>query len=129
MKDEQLDLQCEWRDCDYVTCNLDQFVRHVSLHIPHLEVKVNEDQEGNGSVVYPRILPASISIDDETCRVIHLLISTPVRCSNISEDFIGLKIGKNKGTNNLDINTFHAMNRLGCIKIATAKQIGLISVT
>jgi hypothetical protein len=52
LKDEQLDLQCEWRNCDYLTCNLDQFVRHVSLHIPHLEVKVNEDQEGNGSVVY-----------------------------------------------------------------------------
>jgi hypothetical protein len=46
LKEEQLDLQCEWRDCDYRTCNLDHFVRHVSLHIPHLEVKVNEDQEG-----------------------------------------------------------------------------------
>lgn len=46
LKDEQLNLQCEWRSCDYVTCNLDDFVHHVSLHIPHLEVKENEDQEG-----------------------------------------------------------------------------------
>jgi hypothetical protein len=61
LKDEQLDLQCEWRDCDYLTSNLDQFVRHVSLHIPNLEVKVNEDQEGNSSFLFPRILPACIS--------------------------------------------------------------------
>lgn len=46
LKDEQLDLRCEWQDCKYLTFNLDHFVRHVSLHIPHLEVKVNEDQEG-----------------------------------------------------------------------------------
>jgi hypothetical protein len=57
LKDELLDLQCEWRDCDYLTNNLDQFVRHISLHIPHLEVKVNEDQEGNSSVLFPIFLP------------------------------------------------------------------------
>jgi hypothetical protein len=46
LKDEQLDLRCEWQDCDYDTCNLDHFVRHVSLHIPYLGVKVNEEHEG-----------------------------------------------------------------------------------
>lgn len=46
LKDEKLDLQCEWQECDYRTSNLDHFVRHVSLHIPHLEVKVIENQEG-----------------------------------------------------------------------------------
>jgi hypothetical protein len=61
VKDDQLDLQCEWQDCDYHTCNLDGFVRHVSLHIPHLEVKVNENQEGTGSGLFPRILPTSSS--------------------------------------------------------------------
>lgn len=50
LKDEQLNLQCEWRDCSYVTCNLDHFVRHVSLHIPHLDVKENEDEEGGSSL-------------------------------------------------------------------------------
>jgi hypothetical protein len=59
LKDEQLDLQCGWRDCDYRTSNLDHFVRHVSFHLPHLEVKVYEDQKGTGSVLFPRILPAS----------------------------------------------------------------------
>jgi hypothetical protein len=61
LRDEQLDLRCEWRDCGYRTCNLDHFVSHVSLHIPHLEVRVNEDQGGTGSVVFPRILPTSSS--------------------------------------------------------------------
>jgi hypothetical protein len=42
-KDEQLNLQCKWRDCDCVTHNLDHFVHHINLHI---EVKENEDQEG-----------------------------------------------------------------------------------
>jgi hypothetical protein len=61
LKDEHLDLKCGWRDCEHRTSNLDEFVRHVSLHVPHLEVKMNEDQEGTGSIVYPRILPASSS--------------------------------------------------------------------
>jgi hypothetical protein len=64
------------------------------------------------------------------CPVIHLLISTPISCSNISEEFTGLKIvGKNMETNKVDTNAFYAMSRLACIKIATAKQIGLILVT
>jgi hypothetical protein len=31
-KEEELDLQCEWWGCDYSTCNLNNFVHHVSLH-------------------------------------------------------------------------------------------------
>jgi hypothetical protein len=61
LKEEKLDLQCGWRYCDYCTSNLDHFVRHVSFHLPHLEVKLNKDQEGTGSVVFPTILPASSS--------------------------------------------------------------------
>jgi hypothetical protein len=45
LKDEPLDLQCEWRDCDYRSDNLENFVLHVSLHMPHLEIRVNEAQE------------------------------------------------------------------------------------
>lgn len=59
LKDEHLDLRCEWRDCDYNTCKLDLFVRHVSLHIPHFMVEVNEDRKGTGFVVFPRSLFAS----------------------------------------------------------------------
>jgi hypothetical protein len=51
LKDEHLDLRCEWRDCAYHTCNLDHFVRHVSLHIPQLLSKANEAQKGT---VFPR---------------------------------------------------------------------------
>jgi hypothetical protein len=115
LKDEQLDLQCEWRDCSYCTRNLDQFVRHVSLHIPHLEVKVNEDQEGNGSVRFCHVLSCSfllLSVHDSVmCSFICLLIATPVYCSNISEEFICLKIvGENMESNKIVINTLHAMS-------------------
>jgi hypothetical protein len=50
LKEEKLDLQCGWRDCDYCTSNIDHFVCHVSFHLPHLGVKLNENQEGTGSV-------------------------------------------------------------------------------
>jgi hypothetical protein len=45
LKDELLDLQCEWWGCDHRTHNLDEFVRHVSFHIPQLEIRMNEKQE------------------------------------------------------------------------------------
>lgn len=45
-KYKQLDLQCGWLDCNYRSSNLDHFVHHVSLHIPHLEVKENQNHEG-----------------------------------------------------------------------------------
>jgi hypothetical protein len=61
LKDEPLDLQCGWQDCNYRSSNLDHFVRHVSFHLPHLGVKLNKDEEGTGSVVFPRLLPASSS--------------------------------------------------------------------
>jgi hypothetical protein len=43
-------------NCDNHTSNLDHSVSHVSLHLPHLEVKVNEDQEGTGSVLFSHML-------------------------------------------------------------------------
>lgn len=61
LNDKHLDLQCEWQGCDYRTCNLDHFLCHVSFHIPQLEAQVNEDNEGTGSVVFPRtiLMPCS----------------------------------------------------------------------
>ncbi|PNF32344.1 hypothetical protein B7P43_G13153 [Cryptotermes secundus] len=46
LRDEPLHLQCEWQDCGHFSHNLDDFARHVSFHIPHLEVRMNEKQEG-----------------------------------------------------------------------------------
>jgi hypothetical protein len=54
--EEKLDLQCEWRGCNYRICSLHEFVSHVSLHIPHLEVRQTEGQEGTGSVVFSHVL-------------------------------------------------------------------------
>lgn len=53
---KQLDLECGWLDCNYRSTNLDHFVGHVSLHIPHLEVKENQNHEGTNSVVFLRCL-------------------------------------------------------------------------
>lgn len=43
---EHLHLKCEWRQCDYESENLDNFVLHVSHHIPHLRLRFNEENEG-----------------------------------------------------------------------------------
>lgn len=53
---KQLDLQCGWRDCDYRSSDLDHFVQHVSFHIPHLEVKQNQNHEGTNNVAFHRFL-------------------------------------------------------------------------
>lgn len=47
LKNMQLNMRCEWKNCNYCTSNLTHFVEHVSFHIPHLEVNENNDQEGN----------------------------------------------------------------------------------
>jgi hypothetical protein len=61
LKDEELCLECEWQDCHYHTCSLHQFVHHVSLHLPHVEVKLSKDEKGTAFAVLPRILLASNS--------------------------------------------------------------------
>jgi hypothetical protein len=56
LKDMQLNMRCEWQNCNYCTSNLTHFVKHVSSHIPHLEVKENNDQKGNYSYVKIMVL-------------------------------------------------------------------------
>lgn len=56
LKNMQLNMRCEWQNCNYCTSNLTHFVEHVSFHIPHLEVKENNDQEGKYSNVKIMVL-------------------------------------------------------------------------
>lgn len=48
IKDEILNLVCKWKNCHEVTTSMDRFVKHVSEHIPELEIELNE----NGCQVY-----------------------------------------------------------------------------
>jgi hypothetical protein len=41
LKNEPLHLQCEWRDCDHLTHDIDDFVHHIGFHIPQLETRMN----------------------------------------------------------------------------------------
>lgn len=45
LKAEVLKLKCGWKNCDYVTSETEDFVSHVSSHIPNLEIKCNEDDD------------------------------------------------------------------------------------
>jgi hypothetical protein len=117
LKEERLDLQCEWRDCDYRTGNLDHFVRHVSLHIPDLEVKMTGEQEGSGSVVFPRILPA---------------FSSTWHCNlyNICFAHINFRsLLKHFRSNRISFSRLHAKSQFDCITIVTTKQMGSILIT
>ncbi|PSN35356.1 hypothetical protein C0J52_11505 [Blattella germanica] len=46
MKNEHLELRCEWQDCDYMTNEMESFVRHVSAHISQLEIRMTDDDKG-----------------------------------------------------------------------------------
>ncbi|XP_049836877.1 histone H4 transcription factor [Schistocerca gregaria] len=43
LKEQVLHLVCEWKNCSYEIDDVETFVRHVSMHIPDLDIRVNED--------------------------------------------------------------------------------------
>lgn len=45
LKDEVLNLVCEWRECAFRSNHMDQFLRHVSSHIPNIQISVKDDSE------------------------------------------------------------------------------------
>ncbi|KAL7288098.1 hypothetical protein TKK_0017884 [Trichogramma kaykai] len=47
LKAETLNLSCQWRDCTFSEKSLDNFIKHVSYHIPEVEYKEISDDIGN----------------------------------------------------------------------------------
>lgn len=45
LKDEALNLVCEWKACKFSSSHMDQFLRHVSSHIPTVEIGMKDDNE------------------------------------------------------------------------------------
>lgn len=45
LKDEALDLTCEWTACTFRGNHMDQFMRHVSSHIPNIHISMKDDNE------------------------------------------------------------------------------------
>lgn len=45
LKDEILDLNCEWKECTFHSKHMDQFLRHVSSHMSSIEVDIKDDSE------------------------------------------------------------------------------------
>ncbi|XP_049764763.1 histone H4 transcription factor [Schistocerca cancellata] len=43
LKEQVLHLVCEWKNCAYEIDDVETFVRHVSMHIPDLDIRINED--------------------------------------------------------------------------------------
>lgn len=45
LKDEILNLTCEWKECSFHSKHMEQFMRHVSSHIPSIQVSIKDDNE------------------------------------------------------------------------------------
>lgn len=45
LKDEVLNLVCEWKECTFCSSRVDQFLKHVSSHIPSIQISVKDDSE------------------------------------------------------------------------------------
>jgi len=45
LKDEVLNLVCEWKECTFRNNHMDQFLRHVSSHIPNIQISMKDDNE------------------------------------------------------------------------------------
>ncbi|XP_014484535.1 PREDICTED: histone H4 transcription factor [Dinoponera quadriceps] len=45
LKDEVLNLICEWEECSFHSKRIEEFLRHVSSHIPSVQVSVKDDDE------------------------------------------------------------------------------------
>ncbi|KAJ8683240.1 hypothetical protein QAD02_019032 [Eretmocerus hayati] len=45
LKNEKLDLSCEWRGCQFNVRSMDAFAKHVANHVTELEIKVTDDGE------------------------------------------------------------------------------------
>lgn len=45
LKNEVLDLACEWGRCVFRSKHMEQFLRHVSNHIPSIQISVRDDSE------------------------------------------------------------------------------------
>lgn len=45
LKNEVLDLVCQWKECTFRSSHMEQFLRHVSSHIPSIQISVRDDNE------------------------------------------------------------------------------------
>lgn len=45
LKNEALDLACEWKECTFHNNHMERFLRHVSSHIPNVQISVKDNNE------------------------------------------------------------------------------------
>jgi len=66
LKDEVLDLICEWKECTFRSNHLDKFLRHVSSHIPNIQISIKNDNEVY--VCQWKDCPYNTDVGDEVIR-------------------------------------------------------------
>jgi len=45
LRNEVLDLACEWDECTFRSDHMDKFLKHVSTHIPNVQISMKDDNE------------------------------------------------------------------------------------
>lgn len=85
MKDEILNLLCDWKDCLFDTNSMDIFVKHVATHIPQLEIKKHDDNRESYACSWNGCSYESNIPDDISKHVNYHSYHTKLKCigSNI----------------------------------------------
>lgn len=45
LRNEKLNLVCEWEECTFRSDHMDKFLKHVSSHIPNVQISMKDDNE------------------------------------------------------------------------------------
>ncbi|XP_011638600.1 histone H4 transcription factor isoform X2 [Pogonomyrmex barbatus] len=131
LKAEVLDLVCEWKECTFRNSHLDQFLRHISSHIPNVQIGMKDDSE-----IYMcqwKDCPFDSDVSDEIVRHINYhAYHTKLKCigSNVRGRIKLPKCHRDPEWRNIiDTPPPHLCRWEECLKLFTNYQMYLYHVT
>ncbi|XP_018309707.1 histone H4 transcription factor [Mycetomoellerius zeteki] len=131
LKDEVLDLVCEWKECTFRSNYLDKFLRHVSSHIPNIQISIKDDNEVY--VCQWKDCPYNTNVGDEVVRHVNYhAYHTKLKCigSNVRARIKLPKCHRDAEWKNiLDSPPPHLCRWEECLKVFTNYQMYLYHVT
>ncbi|XP_018394184.1 PREDICTED: histone H4 transcription factor [Cyphomyrmex costatus] len=131
LNNEVLDLVCEWKECTFRSNHLDQFLRHVSSHIPNIQISIKDDNEVY--VCQWKDCPYNIDVGDEIIRHVNYhAYHTKLKCigSNVRAKIKLPKCHRDAEWKNiLDSPPPHLCRWEECLKSFTNYQMYLYHVT
>ncbi|XP_012526497.1 histone H4 transcription factor [Monomorium pharaonis] len=132
LKDEVLTLACEWKKCTFCSNHLDQFLRHVSSHIPSIQISTKDDNK-EVYVCQWKDCPYDSDVSDDIIRHVNYhAYHTKLKCigSNVRGRIKLPKCRRDPEWKNiLDSPPPHLCRWEECLKLFTNYQMYLYHVT